>query len=74
MGVFICLLVAVICFTLAYYIAKWFYEVAEEKGYHNKKYFWICFWLGWIGYLLVVALPDRGNQKNEIVTDELPEL
>lgn len=59
---------------LDYWIAKWFLEAAEMKGHHDQKYFHICFWLGAIGYLLVVALPDRGNQKNEIATDELPEL
>ena len=69
------LLVLAIIIVLAYYIAKWFFEVAEEKGYHDRKYFWICFWLGIVGYLLVVAMPDRGNgQQREIPTDELPEL
>lgn len=69
------LLVLAIIIVLAYYIAKWFFEVAEEKGYHDRKYFWICFWLGIVGYLLVVAMPDRGNgQQREIAADELPEL
>lgn len=75
MGFFICVLTLAIVFTLAYYTAKWFYEVAEEKGYHDKKYFWICFWLGYIGIPLVIALPDRGaGQQREIAADELPEL
>lgn len=57
---FVYLLALVVFFVLAYYDAKWFYEVAEKKGHHDRKYFWICFWLGWVGYLLVIALPDRG--------------
>lgn len=67
------LLVLALIIVLAYYMAKWFYEVAEEKGYHDKKYFWICFWLGIAGYLLVVAMPDRGNGQQSAIND-LPEL
>lgn len=40
-------------------IAKCFYEAAEEKGFPEKKYFWICLLLPPVGYLLVIALPDR---------------
>ena len=42
-----------------YYIAKEFYFVAVAKGYETKKYFWICFLLGMVGYLLVIALPTQ---------------
>lgn len=68
----LCLSFIAVLVVLAYYIALWFFEVAEEKGYHSKKYFWICFWLGLIGYLLVIALPDRGNSSTDF--GELPEL
>ena len=67
------LMVIALVFVLSYFIAKWFYEVAEEKGYHDRKYFWICFWLGAIGYLLVVAMPDRGNGQQSTIND-LPDL
>lgn len=67
------LLVLAGAFVLSYFVAQWFYEVTEEKGYHDKKYFWICFWLGVIGYLLVIALPDRGNSQQSTISD-LPEL
>ena len=56
-----------------WYIAKQFQEVAKAKGYHASKYFWICFWLGFVGYLLVIALPDRGNIV-PVISDELPDL
>lgn len=70
----IILLLAVVII-LDYYFAKWFYEVAEKKGFYDEKYFWICFLLGFGGYLLVIALPDRGNiQNDEIVSDQLPDL
>lgn len=70
---FLYLLIAAAFIVLDYFIAKWFFEAAEEKGYHNKKYFWICFWLGWVGWVLVCALPDRGNTP-QVRPDELPDL
>ena len=44
---------------LQYILASFFANVAEEKGYHEKRYFWTPFWLGIVGYLLVIALPDK---------------
>lgn len=38
-----------------------FGSIAREKGFSKTKYFWFCFLLGPIGYLLVIALPDRGT-------------
>lgn len=58
---------------VGWYIAKQFSEVAKAKGYHDSKYFWICFLLSWVGYLLVIALPDRGNIVS-MISDELPDL
>lgn len=48
---------------IAWYIANCFYEIACMKGFYEKCYFWIPFFLGIVGYLLVVALPDRKNEK-----------
>ena len=58
---------------LTWYIAKQFFAVAEAKGHHSRKYLWICFWLTIVGYLLVIALPDRGTNASA-VSDVLPEL
>lgn len=58
---------------VAYFMAKEFYRVAKDKGYPQKKYFWVCFLLGIVGYLLVIALPDRAN-SNKAFSDELPDL
>lgn len=58
---------------ILYLIAKEFYKAAQAKGYSEKKYLWLCFLLGVIGYLLVIALPDRGNTP-KAVSDDLPEL
>ena len=64
---------ACLCLWILWYLAKQFYEVAKAKGYYDSKYLWICFWLTFVGYLLVIALPDRGNAV-PIISDELPDL
>ena len=74
MGPVVLLLVAVVALWLAGYLANQFYEVAKEKGFTDRKYLWICFWLGAIGYLLVIALPDRGTHTTPAISDELPDL
>ncbi len=52
---------------LGYIILGWlisgrFESIANEKGHYG--YFWWCFWLGIIGCLMVVALPDRNEKCN----------
>lgn len=68
--IFVIILVTALLLWIQYYIAKKFYFIAKEKGYDKKQYLWLSFFFGMIGYLLVVALPDRGACAN----DELPEL
>ena len=65
----------IFCFwiCLSFYLADQFHEVAQEKGYDDRKYFRICFWLGLPGYLLVIALPNRSNSQ-QTLPDELPDL
>ena len=58
---------------LQYIIAKEFYSAAVTKGYSNKKYLWYCFFLGMIGYLMVIALPNKIVTTNQSA-DELPEI
>lgn len=58
---------------LDFTIAAKFGEIAEEKGYSYKTYVIWCYIFTAIGYLMVIALPDRGNQ-NKVVPDELPDL
>jgi hypothetical protein len=57
------------------YVAKEFYKAAVARGWPEKKYFWICFLLPPAGYLLVIALPDRGGPaRGSFVSTDLPEL
>lgn len=55
--------VAVVLF-VQYFIAKQFESVAADKGYTGDRFFHLSFWLGLPGWLLVIALPDRGNDKS----------
>lgn len=73
MEVLIILIAVAIALWIDYLIAKEFYLAAQAKGYAEKKYLWLCFLLGVVGYLLVIALPDRGNTP-KVVSDELPDL
>ena len=42
-----------------------FYEIACMKGHEQKKYFWWCFGMPCVGYLLVIALPDKKTERQE---------
>lgn len=55
------ILITVIGLVVSYFIANCFYDAATAKGWNSKEYFCICFILPLIGYLLVIALPDRGR-------------
>ena len=73
MEVVIVLIACALVLWIDYLIAKEFYFAAQAKGYYEKKYLWICFFLGMVGYLLVIALPNRASAKVE-ANDELPPL
>ena len=58
-----------------YIIAGCFYLIAADKGYKDKFYLWFAFIFNIIGYMLVIALPDRDTEKSKDVDiDELPEI
>lgn len=59
---------------LGYYIAGLFYYIAVDKGYSGKVYLHLCYWLSIVGYLLVIAMPDRGGVQRLDAADELPDL
>ncbi len=42
------------------FVALTFQDIAGEKGFYEKKYFWWTFLFGIVGCLMVAALPDRG--------------
>ncbi len=59
-----------------YIIAGYFYFAAVDKGYTDGVYFVVPFLFGVIGYLLVIALPNKNNilSQNENDTIKKPEV
>ena len=46
-----------------YFVAKEIAEIAEMKGFFGITYFWFTFFLGIVGILMVIALPDVSQNK-----------
>ena len=44
-------------------IAREFSAIAEAKGYDGRRYWHVAFWLGLVGYLIIIGLPDK-NTRN----------
>lgn len=55
------------------FLSKEFFKLAEDKGYHSRRYYNYCLCFGIAAYILIAAMPDRSS-GNVIRTDELPEL
>lgn len=64
MAFIISLIIIVVYILINRYISRAFYEIAQKKGQSEKRYYWFPFWLGIVGYLLVVALPDLQARPN----------
>ena len=68
------ILVLICALVLNFFIAKEFQNIAYEKNANDIKYFWWCFWLGIVGWLMVIALPNNNNGSSNIENTELPEI
>ena len=56
----------ILAFLIDAYIATLMQKVGVDKGYGEEHHIWaICFWLGIIGYLYVIALPDKIQQSQK---------
>lgn len=51
------LAIIVVVIVVVALVAYKFESIAEMKG--HEGYFWWCFWLGPVGWAMVIALPDR---------------
>lgn len=58
MYIIIYLIVLAVVLYINHLIATMFFDIAEKKGHHERKYYWLSFLLGVVGYCLVAALPD----------------
>ena len=63
--IFSSLISVILALVINYFVASMFEKIALSKGHDSSTHsFAMCFWLGIIGYLYVIALPDlklRGN-------------
>ena len=61
--VLVYILILVVILVINAVVADKFSEIAEMKGHEGKPYFWFTFFLGFIGMLMVVALPNITGPK-----------
>ncbi len=59
------IVVGILVVLLVKIVAAWFMaNTAVLKGHGQEVHaFWICFWLGIVGYIYVAALPDKIQQS-----------
>ena len=65
---FVIILIGIVVYVLiAIGYSNVFKDIAEMKGHDGQAVFWWTFFLGIVGMLMAVALPDRGahEQGNE---------
>ena len=65
------IIILALAILLNYFVAKQFQSAAADKGYLGDKFFHLPFWFGLPGWLLVIALPDRGS-SNESFSQAIP--
>ena len=70
-------LLLIIYIVIAAVVSTWFTEIAKLKGYDVKeKHIWArCFWLGFIGWLYAIGLPDKNTKcssedKNDLIQNK----
>lgn len=63
----ICLVVLAVAIAINVAVSNVFKNIAEDKGYYDN-FFWWVFFLGTIGMLMVVALPDK-NARNVTISN-----
>ena len=61
--IFLGIFLAVVIF-IQYKVAKLFEKIALDKGYDKKACaFAMCFWLGFVGYIYVAAMPKLNMDR-----------
>ena len=75
MRVYLMLAACLAGLVLDFFVAREFYLASAMKGWASKKYFFYAFFLPVIGYLLILALPDRGSvSAGSFESKDLPAL
>lgn len=67
---------AVVALIIGIAVASEFRHIAAMKGHDEAKYFWWTFFLGPVGMLMVIALPQKGKEPvaEAPAPDELPDI
>ena len=61
-------MIAVVVLAINGAVASKFADIAGMKGHEGSPYFWFTFFMGIVGMLMVVALPDLNRPKTDIRT------
>ena len=64
-SILLLLIIFAVIIAINYAIANKMRDIAFSKGYNDNFSFHLCFWLGYIGYLYVIALPNRIQMENQ---------
>lgn len=65
-------IVFLISLAINIFIATKFSKIAAMKGHTEGSWFWICFFFGFVGWLMVIALPDRKRKPKNPVNNHPP--
>ena len=57
--IIVSVVIAFVSLVTAFVLGGVFADIAIDKGYDWYKAFWLCFFLGYIGYIYVIARPDK---------------
>jgi len=69
------LIFALVVLAIHCFVSVEFYRTAVMKGWSEKKYLLMAIFLWVIGYMLIIALPDRGGYSRKAVeSDDLPDI
>ncbi len=60
----------IVAFAVSISVAREFVTIAEMKGHDGTKYFWFTFFLGIVGMLMVIALPDKRKTDQKIALSD----
>ena len=74
MDVFLIVLGVIVDIIFWLCVAAEFRRIAAMKGNNEARYFWWTFFAGPVGMLMVVALPQKTAEPEEVKPDELPEI
>ena len=75
MPVYLIVTLAVLALALDALVAAEFQKIVFLKGWTSKKYFFYSFFLLFVGYMMVIALPDHsGLIEGSYESGDLPEL